>query len=46
MARAVLQCDMVSFAGVAPTLIYLKEEDRVLSLTGWVTGRPPPMSRR
>ncbi|MFN9122705.1 MAG: gamma-glutamyltransferase family protein, partial [bacterium] len=34
MALAVLQCDMVSFAGVAPTLIYLKEEGRVVSLAG------------
>jgi len=28
MALAVLQPDMVSFAGVAPTLIYLRKEDR------------------
>ncbi len=34
MALAVLQPDMVSFAGVAPTLIYLKDEDRVISLAG------------
>ncbi len=34
MALAVLQPDIVSFAGVAPTLIYLKEEDRVVSLAG------------
>lgn len=34
MALAVLQPDMVSFAGVAPTLIYLKNEDRVISLAG------------
>jgi len=34
MALAVLQPDIVSFAGVAPTLIYLKKEDRVISLAG------------
>ena len=34
MALAMLQPDMVSFAGVAPTLIYLKKEDRVISLAG------------
>ncbi len=34
MALAILQPDMVSFAGVAPTLIYLKNEDRVISLAG------------
>jgi gamma-glutamyltranspeptidase/glutathione hydrolase len=34
MALAVLQPDIVSFAGVAPTLIYLKEEERVISLAG------------
>src|SRR5688572_18125480 len=34
MALAVVQPDIVSFAGVAPTLIYLKEEDRVVSLAG------------
>lgn len=34
MALAVLQPDIVSFAGVAPTLIYLKEEARVVSLAG------------
>src|SRR4051812_31620932 len=34
MALAILQPDMVSFAGVAPTLIYLKKEDRVISLAG------------
>lgn len=34
IALAVLQPDIVSFAGVAPTLIYLKEEDRVMSLAG------------
>jgi len=34
MALAMLQPDMVSFAGVAPTLIYLKKEDRVVSLAG------------
>ena len=34
MAVAVLQPDIVSFAGVAPTLIYLAEEDRVVSLEG------------
>ncbi len=34
MALAVLQPDMVSIAGVAPTLIYLKKEDRVVSLAG------------
>ncbi len=34
MALAVLQPDMVSFAGVAPTLIYLKNENRVISLAG------------
>lgn len=34
MALAVLQPDIVSFAGVAPTLIYLAEEERVVSLAG------------
>ncbi len=34
MALAVLQPDIVSFAGVAPTLIYLEKEDRVISLAG------------
>lgn len=34
MALAVLQPDLVSFAGVAPTLVYLKNEDRVVSLAG------------
>ncbi len=34
MALAVLQPDIVSFAGVAPTLIYLEKEDRVVSLAG------------
>jgi gamma-glutamyltranspeptidase / glutathione hydrolase len=34
MALSVLQPDMVSFACVAPTLIYLKEPDRVVSLAG------------
>ena len=34
IALAVLQPDLVSFAGVAPTLIYLKAEDRVVSLAG------------
>lgn len=34
MALSILQPDMVCFAGVAPTLIYLKKEDRVFSLAG------------
>lgn len=34
MALAVLQPDMVSFAGVAPTLVYLSRENRVVSLAG------------
>jgi gamma-glutamyltranspeptidase/glutathione hydrolase len=34
MALAVLQPDVVSFAGVAPTLIYLHEEGRIISLAG------------
>jgi gamma-glutamyltranspeptidase/glutathione hydrolase len=34
MALAVLQPDIVSFAGVAPTLIYLESEARVVSLAG------------
>ena len=34
IALAVLQPDLVSFAGVAPTLIYLKNENRVVSLAG------------
>src|SRR5262249_3455528 len=33
-ALGVLQPDIVSFAGVAPTLIYLKAENRVISLAG------------
>src|SRR5512145_1271505 len=41
MALAVLQPDIVSFAGVAPTLAYLKGENRVISLAGlgyWPAG--------
>ena len=34
MALAVLQPDVVSFAGVAPTLLYLHEEGRIISLAG------------
>lgn len=34
MALAVLQPDVVSFAGVAPTLIFLRAENRVISLAG------------
>lgn len=34
MALAVLQPDVVSFAGVAPTLVYLASEKRVVSLAG------------
>jgi len=34
MALAVLQPDIVSLAGVAPTLIYLSSENRVVSLAG------------
>jgi gamma-glutamyltranspeptidase/glutathione hydrolase len=34
MALAVLQPDIVSFAGVAPTLVYVKEVGRVVSLAG------------
>jgi gamma-glutamyltranspeptidase/glutathione hydrolase len=34
MALAILQPDIVSFAGVAPTLIYVKDEGRVVSLAG------------
>jgi gamma-glutamyltranspeptidase / glutathione hydrolase len=34
LALAVLQPDVVSFAGVAPTLVYLKAENRVMSLAG------------
>lgn len=34
MALSILQPDVVSFAGVAPTLIYLKGENRVVSLAG------------
>jgi gamma-glutamyltranspeptidase/glutathione hydrolase len=34
MALAVLQPDLVSFAGVAPTLVYLEREGRVISLAG------------
>jgi len=34
MALAVLQPDLVSFAGVAPTLVYLRKENRVVSLAG------------
>ncbi|MBV7481818.1 gamma-glutamyltransferase family protein [Bordetella sp. BOR01] len=34
MALAVLQPDVVSFAGVAPTLIYMKETGQVASLAG------------
>ena len=37
MALAVLQPDVVSFAGVAPTLVYLKAENRVISLAGLAT---------
>ena len=34
MALAVLQPNVVSFAGVAPTLIYLRDEGKVISLEG------------
>ena len=34
MALAVVQPDIVSFAGVAPTLIYVEKENRVVSLAG------------
>lgn len=34
MALAILQPDIVSFAGVAPTLVYLAAEERVVSLAG------------
>lgn len=34
MALSVLQPDLVSFAGVAPTLIYTAKENRVVSLAG------------
>jgi len=34
MALAILQPNVVSFAGVAPTLVYLREEERVISLEG------------
>ena len=34
MALAVVQPDIVSFAGVAPTLVYLAKENRVISLAG------------
>ena len=34
MALPLLQPDMVSFGGVAPTLIYLAKEQRVISLAG------------
>jgi gamma-glutamyltranspeptidase / glutathione hydrolase len=34
IALAVLQPDMVSVAGVAPTLIYVRSEERVVSLAG------------
>lgn len=34
MALAILQPDLVSLAGVAPTLVYLKSENRVVSLAG------------
>ena len=34
MALAVLQPDIVSFAGVAPTLVYMEKEGRVVSLAG------------
>ena len=34
LALPLLQPDMVSFAGVAPTLIYLQKENRVISLAG------------
>lgn len=34
MAMAVLQPNVVSFAGVAPTLIYLRKDQRVVSLAG------------
>lgn len=41
MALAVLQPNVVSFAGVAPTLIYLREQEKVVSLEGlgyWPAG--------
>ena len=49
MALAVVQPDIVSFAGVAPTLIYLKQEDRVVSLAGlgwWPMGTDVEVLRK
>jgi len=34
LALPILQPNVVSFAGVAPTLIYIRDEDRVVSLEG------------
>ena len=44
MALSVLQPDIVSFAGVAPTLVYLKAEDRVVCSRASATGRRRPTS--
>src|SRR3989442_1188311 len=38
IALAVVQPDIVSFAGVAPTLIYMEKEGRVVSLAGLIAG--------
>src|SRR5690606_6972937 len=49
MALAVLQPDIVSFAGVAPTLVYLRAEQRVVSLAGlgpWPAGTDVERLRR
>ena len=44
MALAVLQPDIVSFAGVAPTLIYLEKKTASFRSPASATGRPPPTS--
>jgi len=49
MALAVLSPDIVSFAGVAPTLVYVKAENRVVSLAGlgyWPAGTDIERLRR
>src|SRR5260370_29407198 len=46
MALAVVQPDIVSFAGVAPTLVYMEKEGRVVSLAGLGYWPPPPRPPR
>ena len=48
LCLTVLHIDMVNLAGVAPIIVYLAEEDRVLTISGlgrWPRRRASPTSR-